>query len=215
MSSTSAPHLPPPTYEDSELAALITSLSDLDLTPVPPATPPQSPRLGVATPSSSPTKGPSKKKKHAAYAVFYGLRAGVYEQWFGPAGAEIQVRGVRYSLYQGYATLAQAEAAFEYARQRSWVSPTIAPTASIPSLPQASGALTVNPLHGGIITPKWHIVYAGITPGIYASYLECALNTLGIPSSSYDSAVTHEEAEERWREATRTGRIRVLTPSYS
>ncbi|KAJ7450270.1 hypothetical protein B0H11DRAFT_2246838 [Mycena galericulata] len=220
----SAPHLPPPAYEDTELAALIASISDLDLTPSQP-----SPEA-AATPTTSqpdplpraplpPRKSPLKRKRaHAAYVVFYGLRPGVYLQWFGPAGAEVQVRGVRYSLHQGYATVSQARAAFEYAQQRSWIShlPN-APTAPIPSLPtpQIPNALTPNPLHGGIFAPKWHIVYAGITPGIYASYLECALNTIGISSASYDSADTLEEAQERWREATRSGSICVLTPSYS
>ncbi|KAJ7456840.1 hypothetical protein B0H11DRAFT_2243720 [Mycena galericulata] len=225
---------PPPSYEASELDTLISRVSHLNLTPSRGAAAPRSPtppapaaahlvstpntpsRPSAMEPSQSPTKSPSKKKKNAAYAVFYGRRAGVYEHWYGPAGAEIQVRGVSYSLYQGYATVSQAEAAFEYARQRSWISPAESSTPLIPSLPtpQASDSLTINALHGGIFTPKWHIVYAGITPGIYASYLECALNTLGIPSAEYDSAVTHEEAQERWRDAVQTGRIRVLTHTY-
>ncbi|KAJ7433175.1 hypothetical protein B0H11DRAFT_2259699 [Mycena galericulata] len=238
----SDPDPPPPTYQDSHVDTLLLGLSQLALDPShstaassssPPTPSPADPipvpilnaQIDDSNRSSPPmrtsplnTESPRKKKKKlAAYAVFYGRRAGVYTEWFGPAGAEAQVRGVPYSLYQGYATASQAQAAFEYAHQRSWVSsPSNASSPSIPTLPipQAPRSLMSNPLHGGILVPKWHIVYAGINPGIYPSYLECALNTLGLPSAEYESAATLEEAEARWHEATRTGRTRVLTHSY-
>ncbi|MHB8771733.1 MAG: ribonuclease HI [Syntrophales bacterium] len=43
------------------------------------------------------------------YAVARGARPGVYETWFGPAGAEGQVRGVPGALYRVFATRAEAE----------------------------------------------------------------------------------------------------------
>lgn len=43
------------------------------------------------------------------YAVAAGRKPGIYTQWFGPAGAEEQVRGFAGARYKGFATLAEAE----------------------------------------------------------------------------------------------------------
>lgn len=42
------------------------------------------------------------------YAVASGRRPGIYTQWFGPAGAEAQVRGFAGARYKGFATLDEA-----------------------------------------------------------------------------------------------------------
>jgi hypothetical protein len=78
--------------------------------------------------------------------------------------------------------LAEAQAMFDYAQQRSWtgvrhsrpLSPSDAPldVPAVPALPVPldSDAVLHNPLHGSAASaPSWHVVYAGITPGIYAS----------------------------------------------
>ncbi len=48
------------------------------------------------------------KKKY--YAVAVGRTRGIFTQWFGPFGAEKQVRGYPGAVYKGFATLPEAEA---------------------------------------------------------------------------------------------------------
>ena len=48
------------------------------------------------------------KKKY--YAVTAGRKPGIYTQWFGSRGAEIQVRGFPGARYKGFPTLEEAEA---------------------------------------------------------------------------------------------------------
>ncbi|MBE0558611.1 MAG: RNase H1/viroplasmin domain-containing protein, partial [Proteobacteria bacterium] len=47
-----------------------------------------------------------KSKRY--YAVARGARPGVYAAWFGPGGAEEQIRGVAGALYRGFSSLAEA-----------------------------------------------------------------------------------------------------------
>lgn len=48
-----------------------------------------------------------KEKKY--YAVARGRKPGVYTTWFGPDGAEVQVRGFSSPLYRGFTSLDEAE----------------------------------------------------------------------------------------------------------
>ncbi|KAJ7429987.1 hypothetical protein B0H11DRAFT_2249988 [Mycena galericulata] len=167
-------------------------------------------------------KAPRPKLK--AYVVFYGRIPGTYAQWSGPDGAAVQVTGVSGSLYQGYQTPDEARSAFQYALTRGWTGQRPSPTGFVPTpipslpIPVSPPVSSQNPLHGQTDFTehhRWHIVYAGITPGIYRSYLECALNTIRIPGALYDSAETRDEAERRWATAIAAGRVRFLTHPYS
>ncbi|KAJ7169409.1 hypothetical protein C8R46DRAFT_1217110 [Mycena filopes] len=139
----------------------------------------------------------------------------------GPGGAEVQVKQVHGAIHQGYASRAEADAAFVYAVERDWVMvrprtthTAVTPAVTLPT-PTPSDDPQPNPLHGATASaPHWHVVYAGIAPGIYASYLECALNTLGLSSASYEAARSREEAVEHWLHANADGSVRVLTHSY-
>ncbi len=51
------------------------------------------------------------KKKY--YAVAAGKTRGIFTQWFGPSGAEIQVRGYPGAVYKGFSNLQEAEAFLE------------------------------------------------------------------------------------------------------
>ncbi|KAJ7863695.1 hypothetical protein B0H13DRAFT_1899467 [Mycena leptocephala] len=166
------------------------------------------------------------RKKNRAFVVFFGRAPDVYHSWYGPTGAEIQVKHVSHAVFQGYSSLKEAQAAFAYARERSWIgvrdsrspSPTGPPLRAIPTipLPLASDTTPHNPLHSAKASaPKWHVVYAGITPGIYSSFLECYLNTTGLRTASYQSAASRLEAIQLWCTAEAAGTIRVITPSYS
>jgi ribonuclease HI len=48
-----------------------------------------------------------KAKKY--YAVARGSKPGIYTTWFGPEGAEIQIRGFAGARYKGFATLEEAQ----------------------------------------------------------------------------------------------------------
>ena len=44
------------------------------------------------------------------YAVRKGHRTGIYTEWFGPNGAQVQVKGFQGAQYRGFATRGEAEA---------------------------------------------------------------------------------------------------------
>ncbi|KAJ7601288.1 hypothetical protein DFH06DRAFT_1353505 [Mycena polygramma] len=174
---------------------------------------------GVPNGRAQAVRSPARPRpKRGAHAVFFGRHPGVYPEWFGPTGAEKEVKKAKGAVHQGYSSVGEANTAYEYADQHGWTgvrtsrppSPS-SPPPPLPDLPvpQRFDAQTHNPLHGATASnPLWHVVYAGITPGIYASYLECALNTVGLSGASYDSAATREEALLSWAIAESAGRIR-------
>jgi ribonuclease HI len=47
------------------------------------------------------------------YAVIRGCRPGIYTAWYGPGGAEEQVRGYAGAIYKGFTTLHEAQQWFE------------------------------------------------------------------------------------------------------
>ncbi|KAJ7702736.1 hypothetical protein B0H17DRAFT_1194614 [Mycena rosella] len=97
------------------------------------------------------------------------------------------VSGVPFSIFRGYATIPEAEAAFVYAQVRSWIRCTDAPLAAIPPLPHLSFQ-HLNPLNStDEVDSSWYIVYCGIRPGVYKSHLESQLNTLGVRGSLHES----------------------------
>jgi ribonuclease HI len=53
------------------------------------------------------------KSKYNFYAVAAGKIPGIYTSWFGPDGAEIQVRGVEGAKFKGFLTLREADAWFK------------------------------------------------------------------------------------------------------
>ncbi|KAJ7620616.1 hypothetical protein DFH06DRAFT_1341734 [Mycena polygramma] len=148
-----------------------------------------------------------------AYAVFFGRTPGWCTTW-----AEVQAStlGVRGALYQGYPTPSAAEAAYEYARSHFWIgvrsesrnSPI--PCAHLLPIqlpaPLTEPETTINSLHCG----TWYVVYKGIAPGVYQSFLECGINTVGISGATYDSFDSRDIATERFTKA----RIAGETMSY-
>lgn len=53
------------------------------------------------------------KKKY--YAVRRGHKTGIYTEWFGPTGAQIQIKGFPGALYRGFPTHAEARSFMEEA----------------------------------------------------------------------------------------------------
>lgn len=54
------------------------------------------------------------KKKY--YAVAAGRKPGVYTDWFGPGGAQVQVLGFQGAIYKGFATRQEAQAFMDSGR---------------------------------------------------------------------------------------------------
>ncbi|KAJ7075968.1 hypothetical protein C8R43DRAFT_966270 [Mycena crocata] len=137
-------------------------------------------------------------------------------------GDEVQLitSGSGGNIFQGYPTLQAARAAFEYAESQTWRGVTtansVAPGATIsPSqrpipISHNSGPIKTTPLHCGV----WYIVYKGISPGVYQSHLECAINTTGISGSTFDSTRNLDQARNLFRIAKENHEICVLLPSH-
>jgi ribonuclease HI len=53
-------------------------------------------------------------KAQTYYAVARGIQPGIYTAWFGPEGAEVQVRGFTGALYKKFASLSEAERWLEH-----------------------------------------------------------------------------------------------------
>ncbi|KAJ7215651.1 hypothetical protein C8J57DRAFT_1732574, partial [Mycena rebaudengoi] len=145
------------------------------------------------------------------------------------AGVE-SVHRVSGALHRSYPTPETAQAAFAYAEARSWTrvidrnNPR--PAHAIPTLPQPiftadiTSAIFIepNPLHlsESIQENKWYIVYKGIHPGVYRSYLESQLNVLGLPSAIHDSVVgTLDLAITKYLQAVEDGDVATISPAYT
>ncbi|KAJ7670621.1 hypothetical protein DFH06DRAFT_1124936 [Mycena polygramma] len=171
------------------------------------------------------TKKNKKKSRtpKGGYAVFRGRQPGAYPDW---NTAEQHVRGASGAVCQGYPTFDGAQAAYDYAFSRSWTrvctsrpaSPGLTTSAAIPALPTSADLEQRNPLHGYAEgdndKQKWYVVYAGIDPGVYQSYIECALNTVGLSNAAFDSADDKDTAVAMYTFAVEHGDIRVLRHRY-
>jgi hypothetical protein len=84
------------------------------------------------------------------------------------------VKHVPNNIHRGYKSVAEANAAFEYARARSWTRVADAAVVGppIPALPMPLGINDnhQNPLNGSeTLDDFWFVVYKGICPGVYRS----------------------------------------------
>ncbi|KAJ7105445.1 hypothetical protein C8R43DRAFT_1140772 [Mycena crocata] len=110
----------------------------------------------------------------AAYVIYCGTSTGVRRTW---KEAQPLVTRVRNCIFRGYATLAEANNAWNYAVGRGWVRLANAPMITgISNLPRPTSILDgVNPLSGA--------------EGFDGTCLECQLNTLGIRGAVHESVV--------------------------
>ncbi|KAJ7688915.1 hypothetical protein B0H16DRAFT_1752990 [Mycena metata] len=243
------PSLPPPPYTphdtqtasgDDEEDELWRMLDALEISPARrPSTPPRSApvrtvvlqRLLARPPAeavaetqgvsgASPRRIVPKSKprtKKGGYAVFCGRGIGAFKHW-NEEVVDLVVR-VPNSLFQGYRTLAQAQAAFDYAHARGWTrviheDGTVSTTISWPPTPDTHHqGPAPNPLHVEGSGPFWYVVYSGIHPGIYASSLECSLNTLGLSSAAFEACATRAQAVSLFDAAVAEGRVRHIYPT--
>ncbi|KAJ7784198.1 hypothetical protein B0H16DRAFT_1446456 [Mycena metata] len=160
-------------------------------------------------------QGRSKKKnggKKAAYTVFCGLRCGVFNTW---AETRPLVTAIPNSIFKGYTTRSEAQAAFDYATARGWTRVANHSVASgIPQLPRPINMEdTINALNNDTdFDGKWYIVYRGITPGVYRSHLESQLNTVGVPGALHESILGLSNAMEKYTKAIWRGETASAAP---
>ncbi|KAJ7179736.1 hypothetical protein C8R46DRAFT_1212276 [Mycena filopes] len=154
------------------------------------------------------TPAPRRTRKKRAYVVFFGRIPGWYTKWDDVLPL---VSGVHGALHQGYETPARAKAAYEFAQAKLWTgisASALVPSSAVLSMPVPLAADDVLPsaLHCGL----WYVVYCGITPGVYESFLECGLHTAGIRGSTYDSTSDKGVALARFERAHADHRLRSL-----
>ncbi|KAJ7178665.1 hypothetical protein C8R43DRAFT_1118037 [Mycena crocata] len=150
-----------------------------------------------------PTRPKPRSVPKAAHVVYRGSDTGVFDNW---EQAQRATTGVRFAIHQGYATRTQALAAFEWAHINGWVCKSdswlpIALASSDAPHPVDLTATTAPLLPARQPEDPWYIVYAGVNPGVFPTYLESALNHLGINASRHESVKTFEEAKERFLQA--------------
>ncbi|KAF8877473.1 hypothetical protein CPB85DRAFT_1443592 [Mucidula mucida] len=144
------------------------------------------------------TLSPRKKSRRRAqvFVVFIGRVPGVYCTW---PETKSQVSGETCSLYLSYLTLEFAQAAYAYAQAREWVhtSAAMAPRAfqRVTLLhPPLLEHLESNPTAAGVAAARWYVVYAGIQPGIYRTFVKSGMNWIGVPGAAQESFVSLERA---------------------
>ncbi|KAJ7606053.1 hypothetical protein DFH06DRAFT_1348316 [Mycena polygramma] len=177
---------PPPSYEESQSQS----------------------QPAVARPNAPNALGTSPRparRRIVAYVVFRGRRIGVFYSWHLVHQA---TSGLSFALQQGYASTELAIASFEVAQRHGWTFQSAAPSpVTLPRhapLPIAPG----DDLNAPGLFPRepndpYYVVYAGINPGVFGTYLECALNVLAVPSSSHKRLPTYPEALRSFQIHTR------------
>ncbi|KAJ6487267.1 hypothetical protein C8R47DRAFT_1216457 [Mycena vitilis] len=145
------------------------------------------------------------RPRPGAYAVFYGGQIGPFLNW---ADVQRSITGHGPAIHCGFPNLEAATVAIDYARAHGWTgdSTVTAPSTPLP-LPSSHEE---NPLNCG---PQdlWYAVCRGVAPGVYRSYLECALNTVGVPGNLCCSFETKEEAETAYTSAFTAGFTRKVS----
>ncbi|KAJ7886947.1 hypothetical protein B0H13DRAFT_2342687 [Mycena leptocephala] len=223
----------PPPYPDSDFDLLLTSIAGLELTPRAtkvPITSSQQSALPVAPAASSLTLYRYKSPTNSGYTHHWDKAADASQGILGgPYNAWDQVRplvdGVSGSLFQGYDSIEEARAAFQYAEERSWTRDCTSPRppSSWPAslVPQPTGFLDApNPLHTGLTGSasrghRWYVVFRGITPGVYQSSPECGLNTCGLSGAVHKSYLSKPMAVAEYQNALAGGRVKIISPLES
>nr|GAT43315.1 predicted protein [Mycena chlorophos] len=113
------------------------------------------------------------------------------------------------AVYKAYVNIAEAETAFEYARQRGYTTTSpqrglLLPVDQIPkSALQQDGTIDAARLTPCATDEEWYVVYKGVNPGLYPTYLECALNTCGVRLAVHQAYNTLADALVSFRAALR------------
>ncbi|KAJ7062986.1 hypothetical protein B0H15DRAFT_807851 [Mycena belliarum] len=147
----------------------------------------------------------SHKPRSGAYAVFFGGEVGVFEHW---SDVQPRITGHGLAIYSGFKNVTAAEAALQYARSQGWTSDSSPPTSDT----RTHSTYTDNPLNSDP-NSRWYVVCRGVRPGVYHSYLECSLNTSGVPGNLCNAFDTQAEAEQAFTQAEEQRLVRAIPRS--
>ncbi|KAJ7678250.1 hypothetical protein DFH06DRAFT_1121749 [Mycena polygramma] len=150
-------------------------------------------------------RGASRGPPAAAYAVFYGAEVGTFTEW---ARVQRAITGGGVAIHCGFDSIESATAALDYARLQGWTADSNPPPGHS-ALP-LSAQYEDNPLTSGRANDLWYAVCRGVRPGVYRSYLECALNTVGVKGNLCASFATRQEAETAFTNVTVAGYVRTI-----
>lgn len=101
-----------------------------------------------------------------------------------------------------------AQAAFDIAQRRGW---TFSTTQGLPNpLPWRMRTGDIERLGEGTVTTQYYVVIRGRRPGVYASYVQAALLTLGVPGAVYESFSQLEAALKEYVKARGEDRARRI-----
>ena len=89
--------------------------------------------------------------KQKYYAVFKGCRPGIYTAWYGPGGAEEQVRGYAGAIYKGFVTVEEARCWLESPAAKSRKSSGSAQAAAEPAAPPSAPGQIIIYTDGGCV----------------------------------------------------------------
>lgn len=165
---------------------------------------------GVPRASVRASSGGCRRSRKAAanvYAVFYGGEVGSFEEW---TDVQRSINGHGVAIHAGFPTLQAAEAALADARTKGWTADSSPPASSSDSPLAPPGRYEDNPLSHGS-TGSWYAVCRGVVPGVYRSYLECTLNTVGVRGNLCASFATRAEAESAFAQAQKANFVRTLS----
>ncbi|KAJ7020484.1 hypothetical protein C8F04DRAFT_1196585 [Mycena alexandri] len=149
----------------------------------------------------------SRSGPHGAYAVFYGGEIGVFDHW---ADASRSVTGHGLAIHCGFPTRNAASEALEYARAHGWTGDSTPPHGTSPTPLPSLSSYEDNPLNSTGQRDRWYAVCRGVVPGVYRSWLECSLNTVGVKGNLCASFTSRAAAESAYTAAMDAGFVQVL-----
>ncbi|KAJ7160862.1 hypothetical protein C8R46DRAFT_1038080 [Mycena filopes] len=159
-------------------------------------------------------KSRSRTGKFKVYVVFRGRFIGVFDLWDDVVAA---TSGFRFALQQGYSSRQDAELAYQFAETHGWTSnsqtwtltPLLSKDAPLPHPVPGKTASSPSTLSYRETGAPWYIAYRGINPGVFGTFVECALNTLGVEGALHESVPTYEEAVAKFTRASVRGEVSV------
>ncbi|KAH8802321.1 hypothetical protein DL96DRAFT_1718950 [Flagelloscypha sp. PMI_526] len=155
--------------------------------------------------NSAQSPGTASRK---AYVVFRGQESGVFTNW---SQTKRLVEGISGALHKSYPSLNIARSVYLHAKSWKLTAGNGSRVEQPPAILVAtsreeaiSRALAFDPMN---VVRTFYVVTRGRIPGIYASWLEAALNVVGITGGRTEDYDSWEEANAAWHGFVNTGSI--------
>ncbi|KAJ7053018.1 hypothetical protein C8F01DRAFT_1090098 [Mycena amicta] len=146
-----------------------------------------------------------KKPRPVAYMVARGHRVCVSSSW-----DEVKrlTDGFSHNLFEGYPSLATAQAALEWLQSRRLTSSSQSWSPREEDIPLPCNSADDLAGHGPREpSDAWHIVYVGINPGVFPTSAEAAVNVVGVKGGLRDHRDSYAAATEAYTEAVAGGYV--------